>query len=89
MTVELTDEEYERLQAQDERASKLEDEFHEIENELHETARQYDHLAEILFKIEMEIESVAIDDQYLTEIREDVRSGEGLYEKVNGENREL
>jgi DNA-binding protein YbaB len=87
MTVELTDEEYERLQAQDEKASELEDEFHEIQNELYETARQYDHLAEILFRIKMEIESLAIDDEYLAEIREDVRSGEGLYEKVNDESR--
>jgi hypothetical protein len=80
MTVELTDEEYERLQAQDEIAS-------EFEDELYETARQYQHLAEILFKIEMEIESLAIDDEFLTEIREDVRSGEGLYEEVNDESR--
>ena len=78
MTVELTDEEYERLQAQDEKVS-------EFEDELYETARQYQHLAEILFKIEMEIESLAIDDEFLAEIREDVRSGEGLYEKVNDE----
>jgi hypothetical protein len=80
MTVELTDEEYERLQAQDEIAS-------EFEDELYETARQYQHLAEILFKIEMEIESLAIDDEFLAEIREDVRSGEGLYEEVNDESR--
>lgn len=75
MTVELTDEEYERLQGQDQKASELEDEFHE-------TARQYQHLAEVLFRIEMEIESLAIDDEFLAEIREDVRSGEGFYEKV-------
>lgn len=80
MTVELTDEEYERLQAQDEKVS-------EFEDELYETARQYQHLAEILFKIEIEIESLAIDDEFLAEIREDVRSGEGLYEKVNDESR--
>lgn len=80
MTVELTDEEYERLQAQDEIAS-------EFEDELYETARQYQHLAEILFKIEMEIESLAIDDEFLGEIREDVRNGEGLYEEVTDESR--
>lgn len=83
MTVELTDEEYERLQAQDEKASELEDEFHEIQNELYETTRQHQHLAEILFKIELEIESLAIDDEFLAEIREEVRIGEGLYEKVD------
>ena len=80
MTVELTDEEYERLQAQDEKAS-------EFENELYETARQFQHLAEILFRFEMEIESLAIDDVFLAEIREEVRSGHGLYEKVNDESR--
>lgn len=80
MTVELTDEEYERLQMRDEVAS-------EFEDELYETARQYQHLAEVLFRIEMEIESLAIDDEFLAEIREEVRHGQGLYEKVGDESR--
>lgn len=80
MTIELTDEEYARLQSQDEKASVLEDDFHE-------TARQYQYVAEVLFRIEMEIESLAIDDEFLADIREDVRSGAGLYEKVTDESR--
>ncbi|HET7325487.1 MAG TPA: hypothetical protein VFJ06_14260 [Halococcus sp.] len=44
-------------------------------------------MAELLFRVEMEIESLAIDDQFLAEIREEVRIGEGLYEEVNDKSR--